>query len=109
MNFFTKIKAFFKKVFGVKTELNLEIKVEESDVQPEVVQDQNCIPTIDMAPEDDEHVPSKIIILDKAPDPIIKEVKVESVKEIKSKSRTKKEKVETQHKEVKEKKTKKKA
>lgn len=112
MNFFTKIKAFFTNLFGGKTEFNLEIKVEEGDVStPNTEEVPNTDPIIEMAPECDEHVPSKTIVLKESPQTFFKveDTKIESVKEIKSKSRTRKEKEESQSKETKEKKSKKKA
>lgn len=113
MNFLTKIKAFFTNLFGGKTEFNLEIKVEEGDVSaPNTEEVLETQPIIDMAPECDEHVPSKTIVLKEAPPETffrVEDAKIESVKEIKSKSRTKKEKEESQPKETKEKKSKKKS
>lgn len=92
MNFFKKIKDFLKDVFSPKTQIDLEIKIEESDVttpvEPKVIDHR----PFEMAPEEDEHVPSKVVKLseiqkDESQNGVV------TVKEIKSKSRTKKEKV----------------
>lgn len=109
MNFLTKIKDFFKSIFTTKTELSIEIQVEEKDLTPPTEEPKIYhMPVIDTAPEEDEHVPSKTIRLEDVKKLEDKDEKI-TVKEIKSKSRTKKEKEEIKEKDSKDKKSKKKA